>query len=297
MPSPRWGGSWRVTMGSAPMWWSDVRHWCWRTSATIRGSRAIRSSTSSASAPIWGTAHRLHGDGAGHRVCRRHGTAAVGEAGPGDDQVDGGRAGGPARTARREIGDRSYSCRMGRTSDAGEKILAAGRSLFEARGYSALGVAEICKAAGVPKGSFYYFYASKEALALAVVDEHWADQRREWTRILAGGGDGAQPLDRLRQLFEETEAGQHAAQQGRGTVPGCLFGNLSLEMSNQTEAVRARGCRRSSTPRSRWSPRSSTRRVSAGRSASTTPGRRRVRSSRSWRARCCSRSCTTTPAA
>ncbi|WP_369191146.1 TetR/AcrR family transcriptional regulator [Streptomyces sp. R08] len=129
---------------------------------------------------------------------------------------------------------------MGRTSDAGEKILAAGRSLFEARGYSALGVAEICKAAGVPKGSFYYFYASKEALALAVVDQHWADQRREWTRILAGGGDSAQPLDRLRQLFEETEAGQHAVQQGCGTVPGCLFGNLSLEMSNQTEAVRAR---------------------------------------------------------
>ncbi|MBK3578308.1 TetR/AcrR family transcriptional regulator [Streptomyces sp. MBT65] len=126
---------------------------------------------------------------------------------------------------------------MGRTSDAGEKILAAGRSLFEARGYSALGVAEICKAAGVPKGSFYYFYASKEALALAVVDEHWADQRREWARVL--GGD-AQPLDRLRKLFEETEAGQYAVQQGCGTVPGCLFGNLSLEMSNQTEAVRAR---------------------------------------------------------
>ncbi|MGW0832458.1 TetR/AcrR family transcriptional regulator [Streptomyces prunicolor] len=135
---------------------------------------------------------------------------------------------------------------MGRTSDAGEKILAAGRSLFEARGYSALGVAEICKAAGVPKGSFYYFYASKEALALAVVDEHWADQRREWTRVLSGagkdGGDagGAQPLDRLRKLFEETEAGQYAVQQGCGTVLGCLFGNLSLEMSNQTEAVRAR---------------------------------------------------------
>ncbi|MFJ9241689.1 TetR/AcrR family transcriptional regulator [Streptomyces sp. NPDC101776] len=126
---------------------------------------------------------------------------------------------------------------MGRTSDAGEKILAAGRSLFEARGYSALGVAEICKAAGVPKGSFYYFYESKEAFALAVVDEHWADQRREWARVL--GGD-ARPLDRLRQLFEETEAGQHAVQQGCGTVLGCLFGNLSLEMSNQTEAVRAR---------------------------------------------------------
>ncbi|WP_326779269.1 TetR/AcrR family transcriptional regulator [Streptomyces sp. NBC_01445] len=126
---------------------------------------------------------------------------------------------------------------MGRTSDAREKVLAAGRSLFEARGYSALGVAEICKAAGVPKGSFYYFFESKEALALAVVDEHWADQRREWTRVLSGAGE---PLKRLRQLFAQTEAGLRTGQQDCGTVPGCLFGNLSLEMSNRTEAVRTR---------------------------------------------------------
>ena len=69
---------------------------------------------------------------------------------------------------------------MGRTSDAREKILSAAQSLIELRGYSALGVAEICKAADVPKGSFYYFFESKEALALAVIDEHWADQERTW---------------------------------------------------------------------------------------------------------------------
>ncbi|MFI8230325.1 TetR/AcrR family transcriptional regulator [Streptomyces sp. NPDC085900] len=126
---------------------------------------------------------------------------------------------------------------MGRTSDAKQKILGAARSLIEGRGYSALGVAEICKAAGVPKGSFYYFFESKEALALAVVDEHWAAQKRDWTRAL--GGD-AEPLRRLRRLFEETEAGQRAVQEGCGTVSGCLFGNLTLELSNQTEAVRER---------------------------------------------------------
>ncbi|MGW3093046.1 TetR/AcrR family transcriptional regulator [Streptomyces sp. NPDC001102] len=126
---------------------------------------------------------------------------------------------------------------MGRTSDAKQKILGAARSLIEGRGYSALGVAEICKAAGVPKGSFYYFFESKEALALAVVDEHWAAQKRDWTRALSGE---AEPLRRLRRLFEETEAGQRAVQQGCGTVSGCLFGNLTLELSNQTEAVRAR---------------------------------------------------------
>ncbi|MFI9103483.1 TetR/AcrR family transcriptional regulator [Streptomyces fildesensis] len=126
---------------------------------------------------------------------------------------------------------------MGRTSDAREKILSAAQSLIELRGYSALGVAEICKAAGVPKGSFYYFFASKEALALAVLDEHWAGQQATWTRIL---NSAAEPLQRLRRLFEETEAGQLVGQQSCGTVSGCLFGNLTLEMSNQTEAVRAR---------------------------------------------------------
>ncbi|WP_053850994.1 TetR/AcrR family transcriptional regulator [Streptomyces sp. NRRL B-24085] len=126
---------------------------------------------------------------------------------------------------------------MGRTSDAKEKILGAARSLIEGRGYSALGVAEICKAAGVPKGSFYYFFESKEALALAVVDEHWAAQRAEWQSALGADTD---PLRRLRALFELTEAGQRAVQEGRGTVAGCLFGNLALELSNHAEPVRGR---------------------------------------------------------
>ncbi|WP_328491877.1 TetR/AcrR family transcriptional regulator [Streptomyces sp. NBC_00414] len=126
---------------------------------------------------------------------------------------------------------------MGRTSDAREKILAAAQSLIELRGYSALGVAEICKAAGVPKGSFYYFFDSKEALALAVIDEHWAGQKDTWEHIL---GTDTEPLDRLRRLFEEAEAAQFAGQESCGSVSGCLFGNLTLEMSNQTESVRTR---------------------------------------------------------
>ena len=126
---------------------------------------------------------------------------------------------------------------MGRTSDAREKILNAARTLVELRGYSALGVAEICKAADVPKGSFYYFFESKEALALTVIDEHWATLRHDWERILCGD---APPLQRLRQLFDEVEAAQRTGQQSCGTVSGCLFGNLTLELSNQTESIRER---------------------------------------------------------
>lgn len=126
---------------------------------------------------------------------------------------------------------------MGRTSDAKNKILTAARTLIEQRGYSALGVAEICKAAGVPKGSFYYFFESKETLALAVIDEQWAAERLEWEAVLT---DDAEPLQRLRRLFEGMQTRQQAGQEGCGWVLGCMFGNLSLEMSTQVDTVRRR---------------------------------------------------------
>ncbi|MYX37111.1 MULTISPECIES: TetR/AcrR family transcriptional regulator [unclassified Streptomyces] len=126
---------------------------------------------------------------------------------------------------------------MGHTSDAGEKILRAAHSLFDQRGYSALGLAEICRAAGVPRGSFHYFFASKEALALSVLDAHWAAQRRVWLRLL---GSGAEPLPRLRALFEATGVPQRDGRPDRGTVAGCMFANLAVETGEQTEAVRQR---------------------------------------------------------
>ncbi len=36
-------------------------------------------------------------------------------------------------------------------------------------------MSEICEAADVRKGSFYHFFASKQELAVAVIDRHWRD--------------------------------------------------------------------------------------------------------------------------
>ncbi len=126
---------------------------------------------------------------------------------------------------------------MGRTSDAREKLVSAGRDLMARRGYAALGVAEIAAAAGVPKGSFYYFFESKQALALAVIDEHWTEQEAQWRAVL---GSDRPPLERLRGLFEATAAVQQQSRDDVGVVTGCLFGNLTLELSTQDEAVRTR---------------------------------------------------------
>jgi TetR/AcrR family transcriptional regulator, transcriptional repressor for nem operon len=126
---------------------------------------------------------------------------------------------------------------VGRTSDGRERLLAAASTLLSQRSFSSIGVAEICAAAGVQKGSFYYYFESKQALALAVIEEHWIWQRTEWAKIL----DGSAPLlERLRDLFRLTADIQVASLAGTGSVTGCLFGNLALEMSGQDDPIRER---------------------------------------------------------
>jgi TetR/AcrR family transcriptional repressor of nem operon len=117
---------------------------------------------------------------------------------------------------------------MGRPSDARERILTAGTALLGRGAYSSISVADICAAAGVPKGSFYYFFESKQAFALAVIARHWVAQKAQWAMALAG--DEA-PLERLHRLFDATTETQRASQRELGAVTGCLFGNLALELS------------------------------------------------------------------
>jgi TetR/AcrR family transcriptional regulator, transcriptional repressor for nem operon len=90
---------------------------------------------------------------------------------------------------------------VGRTSDARTKILASAQSLIELHGYSAPSVAEICQAAGVPKGSFYYFFESKQALALAVIDERWAAERRDWEHVLHSDAELYHSTERLDTVW------------------------------------------------------------------------------------------------
>ncbi|WP_431682983.1 TetR/AcrR family transcriptional regulator [Kitasatospora sp. KL5] len=131
---------------------------------------------------------------------------------------------------------------MGRTSTAHERLLDAACELLHDRGYSAVGVAEICARADVRKGSFYHFFASKQALTLAAVDAHWAVQQKVWRSVLGDAGEPPlePPLERLRQLLEAQAAAQRADKAAGGSVRGCLLGNLALELSGQEREIQAR---------------------------------------------------------
>jgi TetR/AcrR family transcriptional repressor of nem operon len=62
------------------------------------------------------------------------------------------------------------------------RIVAAAGNLFRSRGYDAVGIAEIMKAAGMTQGGFYKHFASKEALAAEAWSEGFALSCALWKR-------------------------------------------------------------------------------------------------------------------
>ncbi|WP_433265075.1 TetR/AcrR family transcriptional regulator [Actinosynnema sp. CS-041913] len=125
---------------------------------------------------------------------------------------------------------------MGRTSEAREKLLDAACELMRGRGYSAIGVAEICERAGVRKGSFYHFFDSKQTLTVEALHAAWAAESTVWRKIL---GAAEHPFDRLERLLRSQAEAQYRAKREVGAVRGCLYGNLTLELGNRDEAVAA----------------------------------------------------------
>jgi len=124
---------------------------------------------------------------------------------------------------------------MGRTSDARDRLIQAAKDLTYARGYTAVGVKDICEQAGVHKGSFYHFFPTKRDLLLAVIDAHVV-----WLRgVVTEAADPEQPpLERIRRLFLLIGDFDEESVRRTGKMAGCPFGNLAAELNTQDEVVR-----------------------------------------------------------
>lgn len=59
---------------------------------------------------------------------------------------------------------------MEQQTDTRTLILQTGRRLTAQRGYTAVGLSTLLKEAGVPKGSFYHYFASKEGYGCALLE-------------------------------------------------------------------------------------------------------------------------------
>lgn len=112
-----------------------------------------------------------------------------------------------------------------------EKIVEAGLHTLHSQGFNGTGVQEITAAAGVPKGSFYNHFASKEALGVEALQRFWEGGAARRAILV---DENVPPIERLRRHFRSL-AEVVARYDYR---KGCLIGNFSAELADQSQPVR-----------------------------------------------------------
>jgi TetR/AcrR family transcriptional repressor of nem operon len=115
-----------------------------------------------------------------------------------------------------------------------QQLIAAGRDIIFRRGFNGCGVQDITAAAGVPKGSFYNYFKTKDAFVVEVIEDYWLWIHETFEPILRNAR--IRPLNRVAKYFcaMSDEKGEwHFAL-------GCLIGNLSLELGGNSEDARAK---------------------------------------------------------
>lgn len=110
----------------------------------------------------------------------------------------------------------------------------AGLAVLTEKGFVAAGIGEVLREVGVPKGSFYHWFDSKEAFGLAVIDAYGEYFARKLERAFVS--EAMAPLERVGAFVDDAAEGMARFEFRRG----CLIGNLGQEMNNLPESFRAR---------------------------------------------------------
>lgn len=113
-------------------------------------------------------------------------------------------------------------------------LIDVGTRVIGSQGFNTTGLNTVLQTAGVPKGSFYYYFASKEDFGLAIIDEI----ATEYAIVIDGylSDEKFSPLARINNYLQ---AGLVRIRDGQ-CKRGCLIGTLGQELSTQNETFRAR---------------------------------------------------------
>ncbi|MBI2305909.1 MAG: TetR/AcrR family transcriptional regulator [Rhodocyclales bacterium] len=118
--------------------------------------------------------------------------------------------------------------------DTRQRLLRCGLERLTEGGFAALTVDDVLKRTGLPKGSFYHQFESKEAFAAAALEAYADYFAAKLGRHF--GNAGRPPLDRIRDFIDDaaTSLARHAFRRG------CLVGNLGQEASTLDDSLRLR---------------------------------------------------------
>jgi TetR/AcrR family transcriptional repressor of nem operon len=116
--------------------------------------------------------------------------------------------------------------------DTRSVILDTGQKIMSRKGFSAVGLTEILADAGVPKGSFYHYFGSKDAFGEAMLTAYFEGYLADMDALFEK--PGLTMAERLMTYFANWLQAQGAFDcQGR-----CLAVKLGAEVSDLSEAMR-----------------------------------------------------------
>ncbi len=116
--------------------------------------------------------------------------------------------------------------------DTRSNLVQAGLRRIHAEGYAATGIQGIVEGADTPKGSFYTYFASKEAFGAEVIDEYSKRGQSKLRDSLCNSKIA--PLARLEAYFDNRIEAFRASNYSRG----CLMGNFSAEAADHSTLIR-----------------------------------------------------------
>ncbi|WP_437373844.1 TetR family transcriptional regulator C-terminal domain-containing protein [Maribacter litoralis] len=111
-----------------------------------------------------------------------------------------------------------------------ESILEIGTDLILKNGYHSVGLNKILKEANIPKGSFYYYFKSKEDFGLQVIKFYSEKSLTILKSYL--DNDTKNHKERIISFFKDMQE----VYKTKGYKEGCLLGNCSTELSDFSES-------------------------------------------------------------
>lgn len=116
--------------------------------------------------------------------------------------------------------------------DTRDALVRCGTEILTEQGFLSTGIDAVLSRVGVPKGSFYHYFQSKEDFGHAVLANYAGYFARKLDRCLLDAS--RPPLARIAAFVEDAKAGMLRFEFRRG----CLVGNLGQEVTQLPEAFR-----------------------------------------------------------
>ncbi|WP_150304249.1 TetR/AcrR family transcriptional regulator [Pseudomonas saliphila] len=116
--------------------------------------------------------------------------------------------------------------------DTRQHLLDTGHCMMAEKGFTSVGLNEILQTAGVPKGSFYHYFKSKELYGQALLEDYFVGYLADMERLLTLPG-----LTAYERLMDYWQGWQDRCVQGN-QGDECLVVKLSAEVADLSESMR-----------------------------------------------------------